>query len=119
MNDEILPALDEFLSTGNLAGGLDFLVAQFEQAGQLGPLFEAKVMQQRLKLGLPLLQGNSANIDQEKRTALDNATIQAAREVGEAGLRRGDIAGAWPYFRAIGERAPVASAIDAVPDDQG
>jgi hypothetical protein len=44
---------------------------------------------------------------------------QAARETGALFLHDGDIQHAWPYFRAIGDRETIASAIeDAEPDGQ-
>jgi hypothetical protein len=47
----------------------------------------------------------------ETRRAYEQATIDAAREVGGLFLGDGQIERAWPYFRAIGEPRPVAEAI--------
>jgi len=38
--------------------------------------------------------------------------VRAAREVGELILADGNIPQAWPYFRAIGETAPIVEALD-------
>ena len=47
----------------------------------------------------------------ETRREYDKAFMDAAREVGGLFLASGNIQRAWPYFRAIGETAPVADAI--------
>jgi hypothetical protein len=45
--------------------------------------------------------------------------IEVAREVGELGLERRDILGAWPYFRAIGETSKIAAAIESLQGEEG
>ncbi len=47
----------------------------------------------------------------DTRREYDKAFIDAAREVGWLSLADGNIQRAWPYFRAIGETAPVSAAI--------
>ena len=44
----------------------------------------------------------------------ETAFRDAARETGELFLAGGDVVGAWPYFKAIGEQEPVAAAIENV-----
>lgn len=76
-------------------------------------LFEARVMEARHKLGLPLIQvEDSGSLPPEQQQAVDRAYIDAAREVGGLFLAEGDIPRAWQYFRAIGDPAPVAAAIE-------
>ena len=48
----------------------------------------------------------------DKRPEYEKAFVQAAREAGELFLAENDIPRAWPYFRAIGEPAPVVAAIE-------
>ena len=50
----------------------------------------------------------------ETEKAYQEATVDAAREVGSLFLEDGQIPAAWPYFRAIGEPAKVAEAIDQI-----
>ncbi|MEW4451091.1 hypothetical protein AB1L30_00175, partial [Bremerella sp. JC817] len=40
--------------------------------------------------------------------------VEALRTVGRKRLEAGDLIGAWPYFRTIGEKEPVAEAIEQV-----
>jgi hypothetical protein len=80
-------------------------------------LFDTRIMQVRHRLGLPLIQTEPVlEISGEQRSAYEAAFREAAREAGDLCLTDGDIAGAWPYFRAIGEPAPVAAAIEKFED---
>jgi hypothetical protein len=75
-------------------------------------------MRKRLELGLPLIHMDALSSSEASKT-YEEAMIGIARETGEFALERGDIAAAWRYFRAIGEPARVAAAIESIPDDQG
>jgi hypothetical protein len=78
-------------------------------------LFGARIMQVRQRIGLPLIETEPVlDLDGDRRTAYENAFRQAAREAGELCLTAGDIPSAWTYFQALGDRAPVAAAIDKV-----
>lgn len=82
-------------------------------------LFEARLMQKRHQLGLPLILTEPATgLDPETQGEYEQATIAAAREVGEHFLADGDIIASWPYFRAIGENGSIAGAIEAIPADE-
>jgi len=119
MVEETFEALDQVLSADGRAKGLDFLIDHFRAAKNVPLFFEAKLMKKRLELGLPLIQTESATeFPAEKRAEYDQAMIEAARETGNLALKDGDIARAWPYFRAIGDPTPVAEAIErAEPGD--
>jgi hypothetical protein len=75
-------------------------------------LFGARMMQVRHRLGLPLIETDPVLDLGVERPAYEMAFREAAREAGELLLAEGDIIGAWPYFKAIGELAPVAAAIE-------
>ena len=82
-------------------------------------LFEARLMQKRHQMSLPLiLTEPTAGLDPETQGEYEQATIAAAREVGEHFLADGDIIASWPYFRAIGENGSIAGAIKAIPADE-
>jgi len=64
-------------------------------------------------LGLPLIQlGAIDSLPEPARTQYESGVREAAREAGALFLADGDIPHAWPYFRAIGDRATIASAIE-------
>lgn len=113
--ENIAAAVDRILESGDHAASLDYLIEQFRRSRKLGLLFEARLMKKRLELGLPLIQTEaSTGFPEQARAAYDRGVVEAARETGELYLAEGDVERAWPYFRAIGETAPVAAAIERV-----
>ncbi|PYV82796.1 MAG: hypothetical protein DMG05_27455, partial [Acidobacteria bacterium] len=78
-------------------------------------LFEARLMKKRHELGLPLIQIDQLeDLPNDVRRTYEEGFIQAAREVGNLFLADGNVQRAWPYFRAIGETAPIAAAIEQI-----
>jgi hypothetical protein len=70
-------------------------------------------MKMRHELGLGLIEiDTKPELPKEIGTSYHQAQIRAAHEVGQLFLEDGAIEQAWPYFRAIGETAPVAAAIE-------
>lgn len=109
MDQTLFAALDTILPTASPAEALDYLSAQFRQNRQYALLFEALLMKRRAELGVPLIQTDP--LPEDKRAAYDETVIAAAREIGSLFLAEGNIDRAWPYFRAIGETAPIREAI--------
>ncbi|MCP4175525.1 MAG: hypothetical protein GY758_32670 [Fuerstiella sp.] len=78
-------------------------------------LFDAKLMQVRDQMGLPLTQPTSLdNVPGEHEQSFRDAYVNAAREIGTMFLDDGQLSDAWAYFRTIGEPGPVKAAIDQV-----
>ena len=78
-------------------------------------LFDARMMQTRVRLNLPVTRPTSlANIPKEKETAFRDAYMSAAREIGQLFLNDGRLADAWAYFRTIGEPEPIRDALEKV-----
>src|SRR5262249_55926388 len=99
--------------TGGVSGGFDFLSQKFLQEKNYPSLFETRLMQKRLELGLdPIQTGSLEDVPAPVRPAYERAFVDAAREVGGLFLGDGDLPRAWPYYRAIGETGPVADAIE-------
>lgn len=120
MTPDPFEAVQKALETGGFAAGIDFLENKFRAEKQYPQLFEALLMKKRSELGLPLVQSElPAGADAAKRTAYEEYFIQSARQIGLLFLDDGNIERAWPYFRAIGERAPVAEAIEKVTAPEG
>ena len=113
MRDDTRSALDDVLASGDPSDAFEFLIQHFREVRDARSLFQTRLMQRRLALGLPVIQsGLQVDGPKETRDAYEQAIIGAAREAGELSLEDGKIAQAWSYFRAIGERAPVAAAIE-------
>ena len=93
----------------------DLLIRRARDGRDRRVLFGARIMQARHRLGLPLIETESVlGLPAGQRLTYETAFREAAREAGELLLAGGDIAGAWVYFKAIGEPAPVAAAIESV-----
>jgi hypothetical protein len=107
-------ALDRALKDEGPAAALDRLVDHLDRRGEYRALLDALLLKARHELGMPLVQeGNLAEIEEPLRSEYEARYVEAIRTVGARLLGAGDIAGAWPYYRAIGETEPVAGALEA------
>src|ERR1700689_1617153 len=107
--------IEQAVATGGPRSALDLLARKFLTEKQYPQLFETRLMQQRLELGLPLIQlGGIEDLPEPERSSYEAGVRSAAREIGSLFLAEGDIQHAWPYFRAIGDRETIASAIEAI-----
>jgi hypothetical protein len=110
---EAFRRLDQSLESGGPAATIEALVAHLSSLGKFRALLDALLLKARHELGLPLIQdGDIASIEEPLRTEYETRYVEAIRIVGTRLLETGDIAAAWPYFRAIGETEPVARAIE-------
>jgi hypothetical protein len=111
------PAFDQVAQDPR--GAFDLLAGKFLAEKQYARLFETRLMRARYDLGLPLMQASGMEgIPAGERQAYERLFVEAAREAGGLYLAEGDIPRAWSYFRAIGEAAPVAAALErAEPGD--
>src|SRR5262249_21170705 len=84
------------------------------EQGESRPLLDALLLKARHDLGLPVIQdGGLADLPEPARSKYEDRYVEAIRTVGRGLLEAGDIPGAWPYYRAIGEKEPVVAAIEA------
>jgi hypothetical protein len=105
--------IDDLVRTGNIDPAFAQLVERFRQEKQYRRIFDARLMQARLQLGLPLVSHPTfADLANETQRAYQEAYVRAARETGELFAADGDIGAAWPYFRAIGDTGPIVAALD-------
>ncbi len=106
--------LDEANTQSDPTVVIDALIDHLESNGAHRPLLDALLLKARHELGLPLIQvGPLAEIPEPARTQYEERYVAAIRQVGRRLLDTGDIANAWPYFRAISEPELVAQAIEA------
>ena len=105
--------IDETRHTAGDERALEALIDRFKRDKQYGSVFNARLMKTRLDLGLPLTSHPAiADVPPELQQPYQDGYLEAAREVGELLLADGNISGAWPYFRAVGNVKPVADALD-------
>ena len=120
MSEDAFEQVRHALESGGPAAGFDFLAQKFLKEKNYPALFEARAMKLRHDLGLPVLDaGPAASVPPEIWPAYDRGFREVAREAGSLFLSDGDIERAWPYFRAIGDAAPVAQAIAELPAEKG
>src|SRR2546425_6434826 len=101
--------LEQTLRTNGPEAVIDLVIANAREQKNYRELFAARLMQVRHRLGLPLIETEPVSGPEYEK-----ALREAARETGELFLADGDIVSAWPYFRAIGEPAAVAAAIENI-----
>ena len=112
--DGIFSWLDQLLQNHDTRDAFEELAARLTRDKQYKALFDARLMQKRFELGLPLVSSaRIGDVPKDMQQAYQDAYLQAAREVGELILADGDIPRAWPYFRAIGDTGPIVQALDA------
>ncbi len=111
---ETFDALDHALQSAGAPAVLDLLAQRLDSSGDFRALLDAMLLKARHELGLPLVHvGGFAEIPEALRARYEERYVEAIRSVGGKLLDAGDIAGAWPYYRAISETEPVASAIES------
>lgn len=107
--------IEEAARSGGSEAAFDILIGAVLKEKNYPLLFEARLMKKRLQLGLPLIPVESLNdLPKKARREYEKSYIEAAREVGGLFLADDNVPRAWPYFRAIGEIAPVAEAIESI-----
>jgi hypothetical protein len=113
MDDKTFDLIEQAVASGGAASALDLIARKFLAEKQYPRLFETRLMQKRLELGLPLIQmGAIETLPEPARARYESGVREAAREAGALFLADGDIARAWPYFRAVGDRETIAAAIE-------
>lgn len=106
--------LDDVLQDGDAGAAFEQLAGRFRRGRQYRALFDVRLMQKRHELGLPLVSAPAiSDLPDELQQIYQDASVQAAREVGELMLADRNISQAWPYFRAIGDSKPIIHALDA------
>jgi len=105
--------LEEAFRTDGPEAVFDRLIRKARDEKNHRLLFGTRLMQMRHRLALPLIETEPVtDVTADQRPAYESAFRDAAREAGELCLAAGDIPSAWPYFKALGEPAPVAAAIE-------
>jgi hypothetical protein len=116
MADEMYDELLALHQQGQTTAAIERLVAQLRTEKRWHKLFDARLLQRKAELGLPLSRPSSLqDVPQDQRKLVEETYIQAAREVGQAFLTEGDIPSAWMYLSVIREPGPVRQAIDDLP----
>jgi hypothetical protein len=105
--------IDEALQHGDAGAAFEQLAERFRREKDYRSLLDVRLMQARFELGLPLVSTSRiGDMPKAQQDHYQQSYVRAAREVGELMLADGKIAQAWPYFRAVGDTAPIVRALD-------
>lgn len=113
MADDAFQDVEKMLRGGRAGDAFDYLADRFREEKNYPLLFEARMMKARHELHMPLISVQTpGDLAEDVQRKYDEASAEAAREVGGLFLAAGQISRSWPYFRAIGESGPIFEAID-------
>ncbi len=115
LKDTIFPWIEQVLQNGDAGAAFEQLAERFRLEKQYRGFFDTRLMHKRWELGLPLVSNAGiSDLPNDLQQAYQDASVHAAREVGELILADRNIPDAWPYFRAIGDAGPIIQALDTV-----
>jgi hypothetical protein len=105
--------LQRTLEAKGPAEAIDQLCASLRERKDFSSLFYALLMKKRHELGvIPLPTAPSGELPERVHAAYEEAIRQAGRQVGQLFLDQGDIVQAAPFFRMLGEVAPIQAALE-------
>ncbi|MGC3971649.1 MAG: hypothetical protein QM775_31185 [Pirellulales bacterium] len=111
----IYDELSQALQSGGVDAALDKLAAHLKGAHQYHDLFDVRLMQARRKAGQPIIWTKTMeDLPEPARTQVEDASLEACREVGRGLLSVGRIREAWMYLRPTGDKATVAKELEAL-----
>lgn len=111
--------LDAQLAAGGPDAVLNRLVENLQTEKKYHELFDARLMQSRRKLGLPAVLTTSIDeLPEPTRTKVEDAYLEACREVGGLLLKQGQLREAWMYLRPTGDKSTIAAALNALEPDE-
>jgi hypothetical protein len=105
----------EAAAAGGTAAMFESLADSLRQRRRWHALFDARLLQARMALGLPAT-GDLVEVPPDVRDRLDEMSLAACREVGWPLLDEGHVAAGWMYLRAAAEPAEVAEKLAAQAD---
>ncbi len=115
MSDESFDELAASLKTGGPAAALERLAETFRRKEEYHALFDARLMQTRYRLGLPIiLTTRLEDLAEPLRGKVEDAYLEACREAGWLLWNQGKLREAWMYLRPLGENPAVAASLEKI-----
>ena len=117
----IFQQLEKHSSPGDLSAALDILSEHLRQEKRFAELFEARKMQARHRVGLPILANRpwaskqDEELNEAKQLELEKQLFDGCREIGTLQVEEGHIADGWVYLEALGDKKYSQSLIESVP----
>jgi hypothetical protein len=103
--------LDQACADAGPEAMLETLAATLADRRRWHALFDVRLMQARLALGLPVT-GDLGAVPADLRDRLDERSLAACREVGWPLLDDGQIAAAWMYLRAAADPTELSARLE-------
>jgi hypothetical protein len=118
-HDTIFAQLAITADDAGTAAMFDTLAASLKARGRWHALFDLRLLQARVALGLPATgeltgRGGESDVPSADRDQLDERSLAACREVGWPLLEAGHVAAAWMYLRAAATPAEVAEKLESL-----
>jgi hypothetical protein len=113
LTQQTFDALAEVAASEGMSAATERLAEHFRASEHYHELFDLRLLQARLALGLPAILTKSLDdLEEPLRTKMEDRYIEACREVGHLLLADGRVREAWMYLRPVGDRAAVAAALE-------
>jgi len=92
---------------------------QLVEAGRFHQLFDLRLLQRRHELGVSLSQNTALDeFEESLRAQLEEAYLEACREVGQLLLEAGKAQDAWTYLRPVGDKGSMRRWLERVVPDE-
>ncbi|HUY90270.1 MAG TPA: hypothetical protein VMV10_16150 [Pirellulales bacterium] len=119
MSDPIFDELQAATSQKGLPAATARIAARLLETEHYHELFDLRLLEARLRLGLPAVLTKSLDdLKEPVRSQMEEEYLKACREVGHLFLRDGRVREAWMYLRPLGEQAEVAAALENLTPDE-
>ncbi len=119
MSDDIFEELQRTASRHNIEAAIAQAAEHLRASEHYHELFDLRLLEARLRLGLPAVLTKSLDDLQEPlRSQMEEEYLKACREAGYLFLNDGRVREAWMYLRPIGEQAEVAAALEKLTPDE-
>jgi hypothetical protein len=113
MGTDLFQALPATLREQGEAAAVDQLIGELEHGKDYAALFYALLVKKRLELGVsPVPTEAALALPESVHARYEDGIREAAGRVGGLFLQDRNLAQAWPYFRMIGESAPIVAALE-------
>lgn len=118
MTDQAFDELKLEIKQHGVEAAFARLTTRLRDEARFHELFDARLMEARYRLGLPVILTTSLDdLPEPVRSRMEEAYLAACREVGGMLLASGYLREAWMYLRPVGEKATVAAALEKIEVD--
>ncbi|HEX4129449.1 MAG TPA: hypothetical protein VHZ24_05355 [Pirellulales bacterium] len=119
MIDTTFEQLESTFEQGGAEAMFAALAEHLRSERRLHELFDLRLTQARHRAGLPLVAAKSIDdLADPLRSRMEQAYLEACREVGGLLLEKGQLREAWMYLRPVGDKAAMRAALERLSADE-